>query len=81
VSLSEHHINYLELQQILSYSYSYSLGIGYYRSYAKGGVCILAQEKLKFVSIDLEKYCKAKGFEVHDIKIYLDTKKICIIAT
>jgi hypothetical protein len=73
-------MNYLELQQIILYSYS--LGVGYCRSsYAKGGVCILAQEKLHFVNIDLVKYFKDKDFQVCAVKIYLDTKKICIIAT
>jgi hypothetical protein len=72
-------MNYLELQQI--FLDSYSLRVGYCRSsYAKEGVCILAQEKLKFVSTDLAKYCKDKRFEVCAIKIYLDTKMICIIA-
>jgi hypothetical protein len=71
--LSEHHMNYLQLQQI--FLDSYSLGVGYCRSsYAKEGVCILVQEK-QFVRINLAKYCKDKDFEVCVIKIYLDTKK------
>jgi hypothetical protein len=35
---------------------------------------------IRFVSIDLAKFCKDKDFEVCAIKIYWDTKNICIIA-
>lgn len=38
------------------------------------------QEKLRYASIDLAKYCKDKDFEVCATKIYLNTKKVCIIA-
>ena len=64
--LSEHHMNYLELQQTFLDE--------------KGGVCILVQENLRYVSINLAKYSKDKDFEVCAIKIYLNTKKVCIIA-
>jgi exonuclease III len=77
--LSEHHKNYLEFQR--TSLDCYSLGADYCRtSYTKGGVCILEQDKLRFVNIDLAKFCKDKDFEVCAIKIYLETKKICIIA-
>jgi hypothetical protein len=71
-------MNYLELQQTLLDGYS--LGDGYCRvSYEKGGVCILVQEKLRYTSIVLAKHFKDKDFEVCAIKIYLNTKKVCII--
>jgi exonuclease III len=72
-------MNYLEFQRT-SLDYN-SLGAGYCRtSYAKGGVCILVHDKLRFVNTDLAKFCKDKDFEVCAIKIYLVTKKIYIIA-
>ena len=39
------------------------------------------QESLRYLRIDLEKYCKDKDFEVSAIKIHLNTKSACIIAT
>jgi hypothetical protein len=72
-------MNYLELQKILLDSYS--LGASYCRvTYEKGGVCIFVQEKLRYVGTDLAKYCKDKDFEVCATKIYMNTKKVCIIA-
>jgi hypothetical protein len=76
--LSEHHRNYLGLQQ--TFLDGYSLGDSYCRvSYEKGGVCVFVQEKLRYTSIDLAKYCNDKDFGVCAIKIYLHTKKVCII--
>jgi hypothetical protein len=47
---SEHHTDYLELQQ--TFLDGYSLGAAFSRSlHTKGGVCILVQEGLKFTSI------------------------------
>ena len=72
-------MNHLELQQ--TFLDSYNLGVSYCRtSYEKEGVCRFVQESLRYVSIDLEKYCKDKGFEVCAIKIYLKTRSACIIA-
>jgi exonuclease III len=72
-------MNYLELKQ--TFLESYNLGDGYCRSlYAKGGVCILVQEKLKFARIDLTKLYKDKDLEVCAAKIYLNSRRICIIA-
>jgi hypothetical protein len=60
--LSEHHMNHLELQQ--TFFDNYKLGISYCRTfYEKGGVCIFVQESLRYVRIDLEKYCKDKDFK------------------
>jgi hypothetical protein len=76
---SEHHMNYLQLQQ--TFLESYNLGDGYCRSlYAKGGVFILVQEKLKFARTDLTKFCKDKDIEVCAVKICLNSRRICIIA-
>jgi hypothetical protein len=72
-------MDYLELQQ--TFSGGYSLEAGFSRSlYAKGGVCILVQEGLKFTSTDLATYCKNKDFEICAVKLRLKTRKICIIA-
>ena len=77
--LTERHMNHLELQQ--TFLESYNLGVSYCRTlYEKEGVCIFMQESLRYESIDLEKYCKDKDFEVCAIKIYLNTKTACIIA-
>jgi len=77
--LSEHHINHLELQQ--TFLDNYKLGVRYCRTlYKKGSVYILVQESFRYVRIDLEKYCKDKDFEVCAIKIYLNTKSVCIIS-
>ena len=38
------------------------------------------QESLKYVRIDLEKYCKDKNFEVCAVKIHFNAKSACIIA-
>jgi len=38
------------------------------------------QEGLRYVKIDLEKYCKDKNFDVCAIKIHFNTKSACIIA-
>jgi len=77
--LSEHHINHLELQQTCLDNYK--LGVSYCRTlYKKGGVCILVQESLRYVRIDLEKNCKDKDFKVCAIKIYLNTKSANIIS-
>jgi hypothetical protein len=77
--LSEHHMNYLEFQH--TSLDCYRLGAGYCRtSYAKGDVCILIQDKIRFLSIDLAKFCKDKDFKACAIKIYLDSRKICRIA-
>jgi hypothetical protein len=71
-------MNYLELQQI--FLDKYSLGASYCRTlYDKGGVCIFVQKNLRHVSIHLVKYCKDKDFEACAIKIYLNTRKVCII--
>jgi len=48
--------------------------------YEKGGLCIFVQESLRYVRIDLEKYCKDKDFEVCAIKIQFNVKSACIIA-
>jgi hypothetical protein len=61
-------MNHLELKQ--TSLDSYSLGADY----------ILVLGKLKFVNIDLAKYCKDKVFEICAIKIYMNTRKICVIA-
>jgi hypothetical protein len=72
-------MNHLKLQQ--TFLDNYKSGISYCRTfYEKGGVCIFVQESLRYVRIDLEKYCKAKGFEVCAIKIHFNTKSACIIA-
>jgi len=39
------------------------------------------QESLRYVKIDLEKYCKDKDFEVCAIKIHFNTKSAYTIAT
>jgi exonuclease III len=76
--LSEHHMNHLELQQ--TFFDNYKLGASYCRTlYEKGGVCIFVEESLKYVKIDLEKYCKDKEFEVCAIKFHFNTKSACII--
>jgi hypothetical protein len=60
---------------------SYNLGASYCRTlHAKGGVCILVQDGVKFTSLDLTKFCKDKDFEACACKIYLNSKRICIIA-
>jgi len=77
--LSEHHMNHLELQQ--TFFDNYKLGVSYCRTlYEKGGVCLFVQESLRYVRIDLEKYCKNKDFEVCAIKIHINMKSACIIA-
>ena len=40
----------------------------------------LCKEVLRYISNDLEKYCKNKDFEVCAFKIYLNTKSAYIIA-
>jgi hypothetical protein len=72
-------MNYLELQQ--TSLESYILGDDYCRSlYEKGGVCILVQKKLKFARIDLTEFCNDKEPEVCAVKVYLNLRRICIIA-
>jgi hypothetical protein len=72
-------MNYLELQE--TFLESYNLGDGYCRSlYEKGGVCILVHEKLKFARIDLTEFCNDKDLEVCAVKVYLNSRRICIIA-
>jgi exonuclease III len=72
-------MNQLELQQ--TFLDSCKLGAGYCRMlYGKGGVCIFVQESLRYVSIDLEKYCKDKDLEVCAIKIHVNAKSACVIA-
>jgi hypothetical protein len=72
-------MNHLELQQ--TFLECYNLGDSYCRSlYEKGGVCILVHEKIKFVKIDLTKFCKDKDLEVCAVKVYLDSRNVCIIA-
>ena len=72
-------MNHSELQQI--FFDNYKLGVSYCRTlYEKGGVCIFVQESLKYIRIDLEKYCKDKDFEVCAIKIHFNTKSAGIIA-
>lgn len=71
---SEHHMNQVEL--LLSLVDSYNLGASYCRTFhAKGGVCILVQDGLKFTSFDLTKFCKDKDFEACACKIYLNSKR------
>jgi hypothetical protein len=41
---------------------------------------LLVEEKLKFAGIDLTKFCKDKDLEVCAVKIYLNSRRICIIA-
>ena len=78
--LSEHHMNHLELQQ--TFLDNYKLGNSYCRSFYKnGGACIFVQESLRYLKIDLEKYCKDKDFEICAIKIHFNTKSAYIIAT
>jgi hypothetical protein len=61
-------VDYLEFQQTLLDGYNF--GAGYSRSlYAKGGVCILVQEGLKFTSIELAMYCKDKDFVFGAVKL------------
>jgi hypothetical protein len=72
-------MNQVELQ--LTFVDSYNLGASYCRTlHAKGGVCILVQDGLKFTSFDLTTFCKDKDFEACAFKIYLNSKRICIIA-
>ena len=72
-------MNHSELQH--TFFYNYKLGVSYCRTlYEKVGVCIYVQESLRYVRIDLEKYCKDKDFEVCAIKIHFNTKSACIIA-
>ena len=79
MSLSEHHMNHLELQQ--TFLDNYKLGNSYCRTfYEKGAVCIFVQESSRYVKIDLEKYCKDKDFQVCAIKIQFNTKSAYIIA-
>ena len=76
---SEHHMNQAELQH--TFIDSYNLGVSYCRtSHVKGGVCIFVQDGLRCTSFDLPKYCKDKDFEACACKIYLSSKRICIIA-
>jgi exonuclease III len=59
----------------------YKLGVSYCGTlYEKGGVCIFVQDSLRYVRMDLGKYCKDKDFEVCAIKIHFNTKSECIIA-
>jgi len=77
--LTEHHMNHLELQQ--TFFDNYKLVVSYCITlYERGGVCIFVQESLRYVRIDLEKYCKDKDFEVHAIKIHFNMKSACTIA-
>jgi hypothetical protein len=72
-------MNHLELQQ--TFFDNYKLGVSYCRSfYEKGDVSIFVQECLRYVRIDLEKYCKDKDFEVCATKIHFSPKSPCIIA-
>jgi hypothetical protein len=71
-------MNLLELQQ--ANIDSYKLGANYCRTlYEKGGVCTYIHKSLKFVNIDLKKYCKVKDFEVCAVKLNLNSKRFCII--
>jgi hypothetical protein len=63
-------MNPSKLQQ--SFLGNHKLGASYCRtSYEKGGVCIFAQESIRFVKIDLEKYFTDKDLKICAIKIYL----------
>jgi len=77
--LLEHHMNNLELEQTILDSYK--LGVSYCRTlYEKKGVCLFVRGSLRYESIELEKYCMDKDFEVCATKIYWNTKSECIIA-
>jgi hypothetical protein len=70
---SEHHMNHLELEQ--TFLDSYKLGVSYCRTLCEErGICIFVQGSSRYKSIDLEKYCMDKDFEVCATKIYQNTK-------
>jgi len=76
--ITEHHMNYLELQQ--TFFDNYKLGASYCRnSYEKGGVCIFVQENIRYVNLNLQKYSKDKDFEACAKKIYLNNRQASII--
>jgi hypothetical protein len=72
-------MNHLELQQ--TFFDNYKLGASYCRnSYEKGGVCILVQENIRHVKLDLENHCSDKDLEICATKVYMNTRQACIIA-
>jgi len=71
-------MNHLELQQ--TFFDNYNLRASYCRnSYEKGGVCIFVQENIRYVNLDLQKYCNDTDFEACATKIYRNNRQANII--
>ena len=70
-------MNHVELQQ--THIDSYNLAANYCRTYyAMGVVSTYVHKSLKFLSTDLEKYCKEKDFKACALKLHLNFKSVCI---
>jgi hypothetical protein len=65
---TEHHMNYLELQQ--TYTDRYNLDACYCRTFfKKGGIRSYVRKSLKFCKHNVEKYCKEKELEFCVLKL------------
>jgi len=75
ICLSEHHLKYSEME--LAHIPTYELGAKYCRTALKyGGVCIYIQKNIKFSSINLQKYCKERDWEIAAVKLKFPKKNV-----
>jgi exonuclease III len=77
--LTEHHLNYSDIDH--TYIDHYNLGAKFCRqTLKKGGVCIFVHKKLKFSSINLNRFCKEQDLEVCAVKLQTSPAIICILS-
>jgi exonuclease III len=77
--LTEHHINPLERNNIIMDHYN--LGVIYHRkSLSKGGVCIFVHDSIRYVSINLDRFCLDQIIEICAVKLQSAGQNICIVA-
>jgi hypothetical protein len=62
ICLTEHHLTDHEID--VTHIPKYKLGAKFCRKKLKNGGGLYIQEKLKFTTIDLQKYCKEQDFEI-----------------
>jgi exonuclease III len=76
--LTEHHINPLERNNIIIDHYN--LGTIYCRkSLSKGGVCIFIHDSVRYVSINLDRFCMNQIIEIC-VQLQSAGQHICIVA-
>jgi hypothetical protein len=76
--LTEHHLcdNTIDTINFAKYN----LGAKFCRNtFKKGGVCMLVNETVQYMNINLEHFCKEKDLEACAVKLHLLYHEICII--